>query len=66
MAQRRAPFLSSSRLLATGVLVLLLSLFVLHVDQSLALGKKFEKGLLYGYLLAKVNSLSHQQMHQPM
>ena len=57
---------SSMKFMTTTVLVLMLSVFVLHVDQSLALGKKFEKGLLYGYLLAKVNSLSQQQHHPPM
>lgn len=52
----------------TTVLVTFLAVFVLHDNQSLAYGKKFEKGLLYGYLLAKVNSLSHhhQQQQPPM
>ena len=58
-------FPSPMTFMTTTVLVLVLSIFVLHVDQSLAFGKKFEKGLLYGYLLAKVNSLSHQHQ-QPM
>lgn len=54
------------KFLTSTLLLLVLSTFVLHVEQSLALGKKFEKGLLYGYLLAKVNSLTHQQHHPPM
>ena len=36
--------------------------FAMIPDESFAYGKKFQKGLLYGYLLAKINQVSRPPM----
>lgn len=55
---------SGSTVLVISMIVVMVTIIVLStVEETYALGKKFEKGLLYGYLLAKINQATNQSPH---
>lgn len=55
---------SGSTIFVISIIVVMVTIIVLSsVEETYALGKKFEKGLLYGYLLAKINQATNQSPH---